>query len=375
MSASVFPYDDEVYSPYYTVRVTLRELLSPHRARGLRHCIFTRDNPSLPITPLGCHSGGLVMLDYIFDRLADYDGRIATITSLSTMGPWYGYKPPHPRVQRQRLLALPQLAFRGIPCILWGEDALNFVHRVPTGLFDLQILVPDECLERASSVLQEGPYFQAPFPKHYFDSIGPHVNRSGYPKGIFLQHVDVRDSYPYNSFSLCPPYILLLPQSYFGFDVRDKERFQSLVPPLDSDPSNEDILAPKYHTFLEGLVAFNLNPPIPLETQHGRTRVNHDIFIGYLLRYRIQWKDDYFDRGDDDKPPGTELLPEERLVLDELQTEDARWYVGRWFENKVPGPGELRGYNRQKASRSCVSRLPLSRSPFDPRLPDVLPSS
>lgn len=65
------------------------------------------------------------------------------------------------------------------------------------------------------------------------------------------------------------------------------------------------------------VVAFNLNPPIPLQTPRGRAK--HDIFIGYLLRYRVKYK------GDGDTPPPKELVPEERLILDELQTEDAQW--------------------------------------------------
>ncbi|THH17587.1 hypothetical protein EW146_g3267 [Bondarzewia mesenterica] len=38
-----------------------------------------------------------------------------------------------------------------IPCLVWAEDALSFVHLVPTCLFALQLLVPDEHLEAASS--------------------------------------------------------------------------------------------------------------------------------------------------------------------------------------------------------------------------------
>lgn len=76
-----------------------------------------------------------------------------------------------------------------------------------------------------------------------------------------------------------PRYFLLFPQSYFGLDVRSKQRFQSLVPPLN--PSNTDILVPKFHTFLEGLVAFNLNPPIPHETPHVKGWLMNEIFIGY----------------------------------------------------------------------------------------------
>ncbi|PIL33382.1 hypothetical protein GSI_04002 [Ganoderma sinense ZZ0214-1] len=260
------------------------------------------------------------------------------------MGLFYEYKPPHPDEQHQRLVALRQLTSRGIPCILWGEDALNYVHSVPTSLFDQQILVPDDLLDSASSVLQEGPYYQVPFTEHYSDYFGCNVGKSPFPLGILLKHPDIPDHQPYKLDPL-PGYILLLPQSYFGLDVRSKERFQSLVPPLPS--SNADILAPKFNTLLEGLVAFNLNPPIPNETPHARARVKHDIFIGYLLRYRVKYEDD------GDTPPPKEILPEERAILDELQTEDARWYIGVYVgERRLLSYAEFIEYNRQKALRS-----------------------
>ncbi|KAF9444942.1 hypothetical protein P691DRAFT_676683, partial [Macrolepiota fuliginosa MF-IS2] len=59
------------------------------------------------------------------------------------MGKWYDYESPDPPIQHARLSALRELTSRNIPCILWGEDALNYGHAVPTQLFDQQILVPD----------------------------------------------------------------------------------------------------------------------------------------------------------------------------------------------------------------------------------------
>ena len=277
------------------------------------------------------------------------------------MGLFYEYNPPPPDEQHKRLVALRHLTSRGIPCILWGENALNYVHSVPTSLFDQQILVPDELLESASSILQEGPYFPVPFTEDYTDFWGPNVGKSAYPGGILLKHPDIPDDDPYKLDPL-PGYILLLPQSYFGLDVRSKERFQSLVPPLP--PSNADILAPKFNTLLEGLVAFNLNPPIPLETPHARGRAKHDIFIGYLLRYRVKYEDD------GDTPPPKELVPEERVILDELQTEDARWYIGVYVgERRLLQHEELSEYNRQKALGLYVPRPFHSLAFSHPHLP------
>ncbi|TBU58481.1 hypothetical protein BD310DRAFT_948681 [Dichomitus squalens] len=245
------------------------------------------------------------------------------------MGLFYEYKPPSPDVQHQRLVALRQLTARGFPCILWGEDALNYVHSVPTSLFDQQI--------------QEGRYVPIPFTPHYSDFFGVNVGKSPFLRGILLKHLDIPDDEPYKLDPL-PGYILLLPQSYFGLDVRSKDRFQTLVPPLDA--SNAGILAPKFHTFLEGLVAFNINPPIPLDTPHGRGRMNHEVFIGYLMRYRVKYEDD------GNTPPPKELLPEERVILSELQTEDARWYMGVYLgERRMLSLDEIKEYDHRKVAR------------------------
>ena len=191
------------------------------------------------------------------------------------MGLDYEYEPPHPEEQHQRLVALRLLTSRSIPCILWAEDALNYVHSVPTMLFDQQVLVPDDLLESASSALVKGPHSAVPFTPEYADYSDESGTDSSFPRGIL--HLLDPPHYNSNEYASQPLYVLLLPQSYFGLDVRSKERFQSLVPPLP--PSNAGILAPKYHTFLEGLVAFNMHPPIPLEKSHVKQRAKHCIVI------------------------------------------------------------------------------------------------
>lgn len=175
------------------------------------------------------------------------------------MGLYYDSQPPPPEDQHARLAAVRLMTSRGIPCILWAEDALAFVHNVPTFLFDQQVIVPDELLESASSALQDGPYSAVPFTREYADFMEESEAESSFPRGIL--HLLDRSDDATNELVFHPQYVLLLPQSYFCLDVRSEERFQSLVPPLP--PSNAGILVPKYHTFLEGLVAFNMHPPIP----------------------------------------------------------------------------------------------------------------
>ncbi|KAH7887070.1 hypothetical protein F5I97DRAFT_1936618 [Phlebopus sp. FC_14] len=194
------------------------------------------------------------------------------------MGLWCEYRPPPADEQHKRLVALRRRTSRGIPCILWDEDALNYVHSVPTSLFDQKIIIEDELLELASSVLQEDGHRPVPFTCQYLDLFQPRW------KMCFSSRRPPPDEEPHNIYPL-PGYILLLPQSYFGLDVRSKERFWSMGPPLDA--SNAGILVPKFNTFLEGLIA-------------------------------VKYKDD------GNTPPPKELLPEERVILDDLQTEEAR---------------------------------------------------
>lgn len=71
-----------------------------------------------------------------------------------------------------------------IPCLVWAEDALSFAHFVPTCLFALQLLVPDEYVHEAcSAVATKLPYIQIGEPnqawlEHRFIN---HANRPASP--------------------------------------------------------------------------------------------------------------------------------------------------------------------------------------------------
>ncbi|TFK91312.1 hypothetical protein K466DRAFT_596229 [Polyporus arcularius HHB13444] len=105
-----------------------------------------------------------------------------------------------------------------------------------------------------------------------------------------------------------PAFIILIPQSYYGLDVRAKEQFQSLVPPLDA--SNAGILVPKYHTFLEGLVHYGLHPPFGLDVPHNQGLMWNDVYVSYLVQQKVQ-----YDTDSDDVLPRKALLPNEQAVL------------------------------------------------------------
>jgi hypothetical protein len=49
--------------------------------------------------------------------------------------------------QRGRLKPACSLSDAHIKCLLWGEDALAYVHFILTGLFDLHLVVQDGHIE------------------------------------------------------------------------------------------------------------------------------------------------------------------------------------------------------------------------------------
>lgn len=107
---------------------------------------------------------------------------------------FYKTSPSGPDEQRARLGPPTALLKAGIPSVVWAEDALSVVHRVPTALLDQQLLVSDNRLEDAAqAICAVLPYTVAvdddPQWKDYgrFNKDRPHafdLNRST----IFLQH-------------------------------------------------------------------------------------------------------------------------------------------------------------------------------------------
>ena len=52
-----------------------------------------------------------------------------------------------------RLLAAAVLTQAGIPCVVWGEEALSWIHSVPHIFYKLHLLVSENQLEKASQTL------------------------------------------------------------------------------------------------------------------------------------------------------------------------------------------------------------------------------
>ncbi len=76
---------------------------------------------------------------------------------------FFDSSPSGPMEQRGRLGPPLSLVKAGIPCVVWAEDALSIVHRVPTSLFDQQLFVPDALIHAAADIICRAlPYAVTP---------------------------------------------------------------------------------------------------------------------------------------------------------------------------------------------------------------------
>lgn len=66
---------------------------------------------------------------------------------------FFDESPSSPYEQLARLGPPTTLLKASIPCVVWAEDALSIVHRVPTCLFDQHLLVPDDSLDTATHAI------------------------------------------------------------------------------------------------------------------------------------------------------------------------------------------------------------------------------
>jgi hypothetical protein len=188
---------------------------------------------------------------------------------------FYDSSPENVETQHIRLKPARVIIDEHIPYIVvWAEDALSFAHTVPTSLFALQLLVPDEHVHAASSaVAKRLPYAQIREPtqewlEHKFIDRG---QPTCFPNSVHLrlterQHEDPEDIY-------------IHPQSFFSLNVRNYNLSTSLVPPLPS--SNSQIRFPTRTAVLDSLIDTMLDPPIGF--RHWKLTQSIEVYIGYLI--------------------------------------------------------------------------------------------
>ncbi|KAJ3505436.1 hypothetical protein NLJ89_g7415 [Agrocybe chaxingu] len=206
-----------------------------------------------------------------------------------------------------RLAPAVALSKAGIPCVVWAEDALAFIRFVPTCLFSLQLFVPDELLDRATSILTTTYSFQSADPPEawceypMFDRTTP----SCYPRSVSLSTTAPEESLHSDD----PRQIWLHPQSFFSFDVRDT----SLSVTLDQFPNT--VRFPTRPAFLDTLFTVMLESPIGF--RHHKFHGTMMTYYGYLLQYTM--------RGPIILPSG-ELGPAHKKALCEVEEENRPYF-------------------------------------------------
>lgn len=198
-----------------------------------------------------------------------------------------------------------------IPCVVWAEDALSFAHFVPTSLFALQLLVPDEHIQAAcSEIASHLPYNKVEAPnqswlEHKF--IDPN-QPTCFPDSAHLtltsrQHEDD------------PETIYIHPQSFFSMDVRNHGLSTTLAPPL----TDSRIRFPTRTAFLDSLIDTLLDPPIGY--RHWKLTQKLEVYIGYIRTYTL--------RAHPRVLPSGELESEHKSVLASLKPENRPYFDAR----------------------------------------------
>ncbi|KAF8959206.1 hypothetical protein BDZ97DRAFT_2044009 [Flammula alnicola] len=259
------------------------------------------------------------------------------------------YDPAPASIQHKRFVALRQLISSDIPCILWGPDAMYYSRFFPAIPCDQQILVPDDLVESAATLLEQKEFRRVQMSRfsmeNPFDEANP--GAAAFPDAIRLQHADISDSTgPYGRSPL-PGCVLLIPQSYYDVDFRSTSRFQLLDEEvIQLDALNGKILVPKFHTFLEAVVYIIFNPPTGF--QHQTSLSEHEIWLERILRYRVK-EDPDLETNPNRRTRKSDLRPAECEIIAEIQNADCAWYIHKYlWEISFPIDKDVDEYKQHK---------------------------
>ncbi|KIY65829.1 hypothetical protein CYLTODRAFT_356155 [Cylindrobasidium torrendii FP15055 ss-10] len=196
---------------------------------------------------------------------------------------FYDKSPSRPSEQLARLRAPTVLLQARIPSVVWGENALAIVHRVPTGLFESRLLVDDADLYAAAeAICARLPYSVAPVTEahsqwrefKFYNADTPHVFEDG-KTAVYLKHHNtewalrntVSSSIPLRS----------------NFDLHDPARtcFNSDPP----SPDSRDVRFPSLHAYFDALVDAFHEPPHPFI--HRKFQSDITCHLAYLSLYTL----------------------------------------------------------------------------------------
>ncbi|KAJ7160052.1 hypothetical protein C8R46DRAFT_1001209 [Mycena filopes] len=284
---------------------------------------------------------------------------------------FYDESPSPPGEQRGRLGPPLAILRAGIPCVVWAEDALSIVQRVPTGLFDQQILVPDDQVPQSVNALCESlPYRVIVggddddsrwWDTRLYDPDRPHAFKLGPTDTVVLSHTEPNVAYEEEA----PQRILVHRASTFHFDLNDPSRTM-----LNSDPPDPDFAPlhfPTVSAFLDSIVDIFFEPPVPMK--HFSYGTHLGTCIGYIALYTLSDKGTLWVTDTETDEPV--LIPRALEVLDGVKEEN-RPFLIRNFVGRARGAYETCALERQALKAARLERLgiryePPASIPYDAR--------
>ncbi|EFI28540.1 hypothetical protein CC1G_13562 [Coprinopsis cinerea okayama7 len=195
---------------------------------------------------------------------------------------FYDTSPSGPAEQQGRLGPARALISAQIPNVVWAEDALSIVHRVPTGLFDLQIIVPDDKVHvAAQKICRRLPYSIIDCPQDdrwrdykLFNQERPPAFKFG-DTSLLLNNSEAKGHEPDR--------VLVHAASTFHFDLTDPSRTcLNLEPP---DVESSPIRYPTLAAFFDAIIDTLFEPPLGHIHQKFRSHLMN--FHSYLLLYSV----------------------------------------------------------------------------------------
>ncbi|KAF8056562.1 hypothetical protein FPV67DRAFT_642137 [Lyophyllum atratum] len=267
----------------------------------------------------------------------------------------YDSSPYSQKSQEIRLKAASALSRAHIKSLVWGEDALAFIHFVPANLNKLHLVVADHDLSLASTkIIESLPYevFTGTLNQNYVEyaHFDPDMPRA-YASSVHLELTtpaaerDIDD----------PEMILIHPQSQFRLDIHDDSRSVSLP------HFPENIRFPTRTAFLDSIIATRLDPPSG--RVHSKLNSTLTTWMGYLLLYTLRNEPAVLPTGD--------LEPERAQVLQSLRPENRPYFeaFARGGPREVVEHMIRRKEILKKLGKDEEARRPLPRSrPGNPAL-------
>ena len=211
--------------------------------------------------------------------------------------------------QAIRLKAAFALSTARIKSLVWGEDALAFIHFVPTNLTALHLVVADQDVHLASTkVTNSLPYeVFTGIHERYVEYIGMYPDQPRiFPYSVYLQPTT-----PLNERDVDDPEMIFVhPQSQFHLNVHDDSGSLSLLPFPDN------IRFPTRTAFLDSMIATILDPPSGrVSSKLGRSFKS---WISYFFTYTLRNTPRVLPTGD--------LEPEHAEVLSSLRPENRPYF-------------------------------------------------